>query len=80
MTSNATGYLRTTALLAVLSMATGCSWFGWSKAPYSLAPSLEMGRQLPEDAPASEPFALTNEGRKIEDRLLDGKRKSTLLP
>jgi hypothetical protein len=39
-----------------------------------------MGRQLPEDAPSSEPFALTNEGRQIEDRLLDRKRQSTLLP
>ena len=65
--------------LLALSFLAGCARLGSHNEKISLAPTLEMGQKLPASNGDTESFALTNEGRHIEDRLLD-RRRGTLLP
>ncbi len=61
-------------ILALLLLSAGCSNPGLRNENLNLAPSLEMGQQVPQKGTDTEPFALTNEGRRIEDRLLSRQR------
>ncbi len=65
--------------LLALSFLAGCARLGGHNENVSLAPTLEMGQKVPARNSDTESFALTNEGRHIEDRLLD-RRRGTLLP
>ena len=70
----------TFALFAAL-LAPGCSWFDWTRDPYSLSPSLEMGDNLQkQDVDPAMRTAVSNEAREIEDRTLSRRRAEILLP
>lgn len=61
-------------VLALLLLPAGCSHPGLRNDNLDLAPSLGMGTQVPQKGSDTEPFALTNEGRRIEDRMLSRQR------
>jgi hypothetical protein len=68
------------ACLVVSVAVAGCSWFDFNEDRYNLAPSLEMGERVPDPDEPDEPWAMTNEGRQIEDRLLSRDRRNVLSP
>ena len=72
--------LATGLSIALLLPAPGCTWFNWDDDPYSVSPSLEMGQEVSDEGADTEPFALTNEGRRIEDHLLNRERDAALRP
>ncbi len=74
------GIVRSGCVLGALTLvlSVGCSHLGTKEPKLHVAPTLEMGRQLPERGGESEPFALTNEGRRIEENLL--RQRKVLLP
>lgn len=73
--------VRFGSVLALLTLIflVGCSRLSSHNEKLSLAPTLEMGQKPSVRNSDTESFALTNEGRHIEDRLLD-RRRGTLLP
>ncbi len=65
--------------VVMLSVSAGCSHVGFHEQKLVPAPSLEMGQQIPRRSGDTEPFALTNEARQIEDRLLN-RQRTVMLP
>lgn len=76
LTRRLSGIVRFGALciLALFFVSAGCSNPGFRHDNLAPAPTLEMGQQVPQESNDTEPFALTNEGRRIEDRLLSRQR------
>jgi len=58
----------------------GCAWLNPGDDHYNVAPTLEMGEQLSDGESDTDSFAVTNEGRRIEDRLLSRERRASMLP
>ncbi len=76
------GALRRGGVLVVLTLAfhaAGCSNLGLKESNLTPAPAFETGRQLPRQTSDTEPFAVTNEGKQIEDRLLN-RQRAVMLP
>ncbi len=70
-----TARLRFALGLATALLLTGCSRNVVPNQGFSIAPTLESV-SAPTSGSDTEPFALTNEGRRIEDRLLNRQRAS----
>ncbi len=63
----------------IFSVSAGCSHVGFHEQKLVPAPTLEMGQQIPQRSGDTEPFAVTNQGQKIEDRLLS-RQRTMMLP
>ncbi len=64
--------------LTLAALSAGCSNFGLQESELVPSPTLETGQRLPDRSSDTEPFAVTNEGKQIESRLLDRQRKIML--
>ncbi|MDZ7618180.1 MAG: hypothetical protein U1E05_14335 [Patescibacteria group bacterium] len=65
-------------ILLALSFLAGCARFGFHGEKVSLDPSPGAGQKSPLWGADPERFAVTNEAKHIEDRLLDSKRQTVV--
>ncbi len=66
-------------IVALVLLPAGCSNPGFRNENLVPAPTLEMGQNMPRKDADTEPFALTNKGRQIEENLL-GRQRQVMPP